>query len=277
MPQDPQNPQAPLEPPVSPTPSTSPEPLKSPSPEPLEEPAPRPIIKSSDPAPSIKTPKKSGNKLLPVVIILALLTLAGIGTSVFAFIQSSQKDAEISDLKDQTSEVSDLKNQIAEKDKLIASLKAEKPEVPKDDESTTPTTPQTNSYSLFADNLAKNYSVSVFGHYYHYTGSDNVERTVQARVDKSGHLAITETDDNDKIIAEADGVINVYYIHIGNGGVPYFYILYKDGKISRISLAENGNRTIEPLNDYKDIISVVEGTDLFAYLIDINGNVYQTF
>ena len=55
--------------------------------------------------PSIRTniPKTSSNKLLPVVIILAILTLTGLGTSIFFGIQSSSRSSEISDLKNQLS------------------------------------------------------------------------------------------------------------------------------------------------------------------------------
>lgn len=65
------------------TPDTAPAPMTS------------PIMKSK-----INKPK---NKLLPVVLILSVLTLAGIGTSVFFGIQNSDKDSEIVRLKNQLS------------------------------------------------------------------------------------------------------------------------------------------------------------------------------
>lgn len=42
---------------------------------------------------------KPKNKLLPVVIILIILTLAGLGASIFAFTQASNKDTEIARLR----------------------------------------------------------------------------------------------------------------------------------------------------------------------------------
>lgn len=59
-------------------------------------------------APDIPTfrtniPQKSFNKLIPVVIILAVLALAGLGTSIFFGIKSSNQSSEISDLKTQIS------------------------------------------------------------------------------------------------------------------------------------------------------------------------------
>lgn len=52
-----------------------------------------PIMKSA-----LNKPK---NKLLPIVIILAILTLTGLGTSIFGFTQISNKDSEIVRLKNQ--------------------------------------------------------------------------------------------------------------------------------------------------------------------------------
>lgn len=63
----------------TPTPDDTPTPMSS------------PIMKSK-----VCKPK---NKLLPVVLILAILTLAGIGISVFTFAQISDKDTEIARLR----------------------------------------------------------------------------------------------------------------------------------------------------------------------------------
>ncbi len=77
VPSEPTTPETPT------TPDTVPAPMTS------------PIMKSK-----INKPK---NKLLPVVLILSVLTLAGIGTSVFFGIQNSDKDSEIVRLKNQLS------------------------------------------------------------------------------------------------------------------------------------------------------------------------------
>jgi len=67
--------------------------IDTPTPTPDDTPAPMssPIMKSK-----VHKPK---NKLLPVVLILAILTLAGIGVSIFAFAQISDKDTEIARLR----------------------------------------------------------------------------------------------------------------------------------------------------------------------------------
>lgn len=216
--------------------------------------------------------RKNRQPLLAGLIICAILAVAGIAFGIYGVVASNHK----------SSEIDGLKSLIAQKDQTIESLKnpgSTTPPAndPTDNPTDAPAEPTSNSYSLFASNRAKT-PVSVFGHYYHYVGptSGSVERTVLAKTDQNHHLTVTDLDDNDKVLAEADDVISVYYVHIGNGGVPYFYLLHKDGKVSRISLLEDADHAVESLSDHKDIVSVIEGSDLFVYLVDINGNVYKT-
>lgn len=70
-------------------------------------------------------------------------------------------------------------------------------------------------------------------------------------------------------------MISAYFVEVGNGGVPYIYPIKKDGSVARIDISENGARTIEHLDGYEKIVSIFGGGDLFAHLIDINGNVYR--
>lgn len=111
-------------------PTASPEPAQPNTPQsPIapETPAPKSLAEAPAPmsSPIMKsTIQKPKNKLLPVVLILIILTLAGIGTSIFAFIQSSDKDTEIARLR------SELANQ-----GIIL------PTTP-DDNNTQPTTPE---------------------------------------------------------------------------------------------------------------------------------------
>lgn len=53
---------------------------------------------------------KVSKTLLLLIIILSVLTVLGVGTSVFAFIKSSAKDSEISDLKAQLNQSADKPN-----------------------------------------------------------------------------------------------------------------------------------------------------------------------
>ena len=215
--------------------------------------------------PAVDNQQKSGNGLKIATAIACVVAVCGIGFGIYGMMQSSQKDGQISDLK----------VQIKEADGTITTI--ETPEIETNtNDGTTVTIADTvvDGYRSFADNLAKNYAVTVFGYYNHWTGSDNVKRTVAARIENS-HLTITDIDGGSVVIAEADGIISAYYVEIGNGGVPYMYLIKKDGSVARIDISENGTRTIEDLDGYGKIVSIFGGSDLRAHLIDINGNVYK--
>lgn len=101
--------------PTSPTPYTTPatspaEPIQN-TPETPSSPTTAPTITPDDTPTPMSSPilkskvHKPKNKLLPVVLILVVLALAGLGVSIFAFAQISNKDSEIARLR------SDLANQ----------------------------------------------------------------------------------------------------------------------------------------------------------------------
>ncbi|MDO5475113.1 MAG: hypothetical protein Q4F61_01870 [Candidatus Saccharibacteria bacterium] len=209
--------------------------------------------------------QKSGNGLKIATAIASIVAVCGIGFGIYGMVQSSQKD----------SQISDLKVQIKDSNGTVTTIETPEIETTTNDGTTvTITDTVVDGYKNFADNLAKNYAATVFGYYYHWAGSDNVKRTVAAHVENS-HLTITDIDDGSAIIAEADGIISAYFIEIGNGGVPYIYLVKKDGSVARINISENGARTIEDLDGYEKIVSIFSGGDLYAHLIDINGNVYK--
>jgi len=201
--------------------------------------------------------QNGGNGLKITTTIACIAAVCGIGFGVYGMIQSFQKDNQISNLDIQ---IKDLKESIA-----IESSEAIEP---------SESTISADIYENFANNLSKNNSVTVFGYYYHWTGSDNVKRTVASRIENS-YLTITDLDNGDTVIAETDGIIGAYYVEIGNGGVPYMYLIKKDGSVARIDISENSTRTIEDLDGYEKIVSIFGGGDLYAHLIDINGNVYK--
>lgn len=208
--------------------------------------------------PVVENKQKNGNGLKIITAIACILAVCGIGFGVYGMIQSSQKDSQISDLKTQI------------KDIEKSTIDIEPSEITEPSESTI----TTDIYENFANNLSKNNTTTVFGYYYHWTGSDNIKRTVASRIENS-HLTITDIDNGNAIIAEVDGVISAYYVEIGNGGVPYMYLIKKDGSAARIDISENGARTIEDLDGYGKIVSIFGGGDLYAHLIDINGNIYK--
>lgn len=211
-------------------------------------------------APVTENSKQNGGNGLKIATAIAcIVAICGIGFGIYGVMQVSNRD----------SQISELKTQIKNSEDKIATLEASQSETIGGDDATI-----ADSYRIFSDNLANNYAATVFGYYYHYTGSDNVKRTVAARIENS-HLTITDIDNESTVIAEADGMISAYFVEVGNGGVPYIYLIKKDGSVARIDISENGARTIENLDGYEKIVSIFGGGDLFAHLIDINGNVYK--
>ena len=201
--------------------------------------------------------QNSGNGLKIATAIACIVGVCGIGFGIYGVMQVANRD----------SQISELKTQIKNSEDKIATLEASRSEPVGGDNTTI-----ADSYRIFSDNLANNYAATVFGYY--YTGSDNVKRTVAARIENS-HLTITDIDNESTVIVEADGMISAYFVEVGNGGVPYIYLIKKDGSVARIDISENGARTIENLDGYEKIVSIFGGGDLFAHLIDINGNVYK--
>lgn len=208
-------------------------------------------------APVVNDKQKSGNGLKIATAIACVVAVCGIGFGIYGMVQSAQKDNQISNLN---SQIKDLEESMAIE--------------PSENVESSESTIIAGNYENFANNLSKNNSVTVFGYYYHWTGSDNVKRTVASRIENS-HLTVTDIDNGDTVIAETDGIIGAYYVEIGNGGVPYMYLIKKDGSAARIDISENGTRTIEDLDGYEKIVSIFGGGDLYAHLVDINGNVYK--
>lgn len=219
-------------------------------------------------APAAENNKQNGGNGLKIATAIAcLVAVCGIGFGVYGVMQVSNRD----------SQISDLKIQIKDSNDKIAALETMKSETTDDSDTTNMTV--TDSYQIFSDNLAKNYSAGIFGYYYHYNGSGNERKTVIARV-KDAHLTITDADDS--IIAEADDIISAYFVRLGNGGVPYFYFIKKDGGAARIDISENSARTIENLDGYEKIVSIFGCGDSICAadkisLIDINGNIYTNW
>ncbi len=232
-----------------------------------------------------KQRNESGLKV--VTAIASIAAVCGIGFGIYGMMQSSQKENQISDLEVQVnnfnsrintleterSNITNGSNKVSTENNTETEKCITAP-VEHTSGSTTDTT--IDSYQTFSDNLAKNYANSVFGYYYHYNGSENIKMTMVAQI-KNSHLTINDVDNQSAVIAEADGIISAYFVEVGNGGVPYFYLIKKDGSVARINISENGPRKIENLNGYAKIVSVFGGSDLKAHLVDINGNLYENY
>lgn len=195
----------------------------------------------------IPAPEKTKKKSPVLTIIFAILALAGIGFGVYGM--CFNKPAEKCETATELEEKNDVPTQET----------GEKEE---------------NQYNLYLDNLSKNYKGGVFGYYSHYNGSENETRTVSAYIDGT-KLKIEDIDGDRGVVLEKDGYVSVYYVKTGNGGVPHFYLISADGTLSRINISEDSNYEPQVLEEYKNIVSVFEGSDLYAWLIDIDGNIYK--
>lgn len=235
-----------------------------------------------DPNPNPNTNPAKKHAKAPIIICIAF-ALAGIAFGIWGVIQVFRGNGQISALKSENAEkdsqIANLETQIDARNKTIVALKAERTSSTGNIEEKN--CAETNPYSIFSSNLANNPSWNVQGYYYHWTGTTNSEKSVVASIDKQNHLKIEDVssgyDANAQVVAEADGAISVYFLRLGNGSVPYFYIINKDGSVSRIEISENGSRAIEKVSGYSNIVSIVQGGDMKAWLIDIKGNIYKTY
>lgn len=224
-----------------------------------------PTSNANNTATTTKKPELANKGLIIGLTICAITAIGGIAFGICEAINANNK----------SSEISDLQTQIIAKDETIAALSSETTTVPSDNPPTV--TEPASSYSAFADNLAKNVRGKFFsGYYYHYNGSENVQRFATAEVDDNNHLKVVDYDGK-TVIAEADDIISVYFVRLGNGGVPYFYIINKNGKIARINISEyDRTNTVESSNEYSNIVSIFNTGDLYVWVIDIDGNLYKT-
>lgn len=213
---------------------------------------------------------KGGKKTgwIMAVVLLLIVAAGGVGFGVWAWMDgNTQKDAlnsQISALKQQNS---DLQEQVGNEVVIDADI-------------------DTEAWSSFSNNFSNSLDGKItnsLGGYWHYTGSDNVRNSVVAQVDQNGHLTITDYGNEDdseapgSIMVELDNVLTTYFVEVGNGGEPYFYIIMaEDGSVRRIDVSEYSNREIEKVGDYSGIVSVIK-SGLEAVLVNIDGNTYRTF
>ena len=213
--------------------------------------------------------KKKGKGMVLGMICLGLLAVGGIGFGVWAMLDgNSQKESlnsQISDLKQQNNELLDQMNKASESEDVDTMIDANI---------------NTSAWNRFSSNLAKQ-SINVMGYYWHYNGTENEHFVAYAAKDSNGHLTITDAGNNmnsdNSVILELDDVLSVYYIKVGNGGVPYFYIVDINGDVNRIDISENSGRQLEKVGDYTKIVTILEAASLEAILVDIDGNLYKSF
>lgn len=219
-------------------------------------------VDTSAPMTPVVENKQNGENGLKVATAIAcIVAVCGIGFGIYGMMQSSQKD----------SQISDLKVQIKEADGTVTTIETPEIETNANDGTTiTITDTVIDEYKNFADNLANNYEAHLFS----YDGEDSVSIEVE-----NSHLTISNFNvdgrGGESVFAESDNIISVYLVEVGNGSVPYVYMIKKDGSVARIDISKNGARTIENLDGYEKIVSIFGDGDLYAHLIDIDGNVYK--
>ena len=175
-------------------------------------------------APVAENNKQNGGSGLKITTAIAcIVAVCGIGFGVYGMIQSSQKDNQISDLKGQ---INDLNEEVV---------------VQPDD------TIVDESYKTFADNLVKNNDIHIFDH----NGTNSVLISVEG-----SHLTVSDLDENgsESVFAESDNIIGAYPVKIGNGSVPYVYLIKEDGSVARIDISDRGARVIENLDEFERIV-----------------------
>jgi len=231
--------------------------------------APAAPIDSAQPQSQKPQPQKSPkpkNKLLPVVIILAILTLAGLGTSIYFGIHSSNQASEISDLKSE----------------LDSQKPSDQPSTPENPENPDDPNDNTNDVSQILAQVPGNlviksndiaYSIGVS-----YTNSDMYAMSYRwSFYDNNGIMTIywdnlaDNFNPNNKTGAEeitafgpAEGqVIDVVFGHFGNGsGNEAILFLMNDGTIEYVpyylALKENNFRSRGKLENINGIIRLLD-------------------
>ncbi|MDO4747108.1 MAG: hypothetical protein Q4A70_02080 [Candidatus Saccharibacteria bacterium] len=212
--------------------------------------------------------KKTGNGMLIGMILCALIALGGVGFGVWAMMDGNTQKEQLN------SQISALKSQVNELQEKISTGPGDGTEKIDTDTDTS------NSWDIFSRKLATQ-SVYIMGYYSHYNGTSNERYMAYAMKDANGHLVITDAgnnmSDNNPVILELDDVLSVYYIKVGNGSVPYFYIVGLNGGVSRIDISENSNRQLEKVGEYTRIATVLEAASSEAILVDIDGNIYKSY
>lgn len=199
--------------------------------------------------------QKRDNGLKIATAIACVVAICGIGFGVYGLIENNNK----------TQEISNLKTQIENSNNAITTLKTEKTE-------TADSSDTIDAYKTFVEGMSKNF----------------VNKTIAAVNGVRAFATITEDNKleihelnlvDNPIIQQDSDVISVYHIRIGNGIANYFYYIKNTGEVYRVQIDEGTSHEIEKINDYHNIVSVieVEHGGYYANLIDIDGNVFEHY
>lgn len=212
--------------------------------------------------PTLSEPAKKKSKgTVATIAVLSILTLAGIGASAFAFVDSNSKSNRIADLeKDITAKTQEINNcKTATDDTNNTDDKSDK-----SDSSTPGCSTNGVDFNAYATNLLNSIkSLNTKEFYKFVSASISKEQehfSVNAYINSNADLIYKAFDDNSFTIAS--NVIDIEFIHSGNGiNNTRLYFVNQDGSISATedlySFKENtAPSIINNIGDLKEIISI---------------------
>lgn len=206
--------------------------------------------------PVVENKRKSGNGLKIATAIACIVAVCGIGFGIYGIMQSSQKDSQISDLKNQINNAAstDDTNQPADN----------------------------NSFELFSDSIDGNMSFYLSG-YQEPVGEVDYG---SVHIDNEHNMKIIVGQTKTTLLEEEE-VTLAYYIRQAsyeqdgeikrfNGYMPYVYYVKDDGSVYRIRV-DLDTSVPEIIDSRKDIVSIFPSSnpDVLVTMVDINGNIFQ--
>ncbi|MBR2658942.1 hypothetical protein IKD57_03590 [Candidatus Saccharibacteria bacterium] len=248
------------------------------------------------PSTSGEPAKKKSKGVIATMTILSVLTIAGIGVSVFALVDSNSKSNHISDLE------KDIANKTQEINNCKSAADDTNDTNDKSDKSDSPTPGcSTNGvdFSTYATNLLNSIKSLNTKELYKYittrinTRSSEEQIIVSAYINSNADLIYNTPGGNSFTIAS--NVIDVEFIHSGNGNVnDRLYFINQDGSVSATENLYNLKENTAPsivnnVGDLKEIISIIQTNSscfpgdtcngyngLYAVATDIHGVIHKT-
>ena len=206
--------------------------------------------------PAVDDKQKSGNGLKIATAIACIVAVCGIGFGVYGIMQSSQKDSQISDLKNQISNVASTDN--------------------------TNQPARNNSFGLFSDRIDGDISFYLSG----YQEPVGEVEYGSVHIDNEHNMKIIVGQAKTTLLEEEE-VTLAYYIRQAsyeqdgeikrfNGYMPYVYYVKDDGSVYRIRV-DLDTSVPEIIDGRKDIVSIFPSSnpDVLVTMVDINGNIFQ--
>ena len=205
--------------------------------------------------------KKKGSKtgIILGFILLFLLAAGGVGFGIWAMID---RNAQMEKLESQIATLREQVVKSSEENTIDTHEKQEGNSPEETEKSGSTLVDEVSAWDNFVRN-AKN--VPMYASF--NLGSKNL-----TAFSHNGELSIVGQNGNEEL--KMDDVIAVYAVEVGNGSVPYFYAIRGDGSVYRASLLEEELSFVR-VGDYTKVVFVTTSGDLYALLVDIDGNVYK--